>query len=158
MKRTFSFITILISLSLTGIIVIQVSWLKNMVLLRKEQIKQSVEKATSMVADELEEHKGSYAAGTPKRNLLTDEFILDFSKPLNISQRIDMEEVKKKFQKAFLQYDLKDIRFEFGIASFDKNDNIIFEKVTPQFITSWEDTVHNFYCNRPAPRIGAATA
>lgn len=144
MKRTFTFITILISLSLTGIIVIQVSWIQNMVLLREEQIKHSVEEATKVVAAQLAEHKGSYAAGNTKRGLLTDEFILDFSKPLNIGQRIDMEEVRKKFVKAFLANDLKDIRFEFGIASFDNNDNTVFEKVTANFMASFEDTVHNF--------------
>jgi two-component system phosphate regulon sensor histidine kinase PhoR len=143
MKRTFTIITILISLSLTGIIVIQVSWIKNMVMLREEQIKHSVEEATKSVAAQLAEHKGSYAAGN-KRGLLTDEFILDFSKPLNIGQRIDIEEVKKKFKKAFLANDLKDIRFEFGIAAFDNNDNTVFEKVTANFMASFEDTIHNY--------------
>jgi two-component system phosphate regulon sensor histidine kinase PhoR len=144
MKRTFTFITILISLSLIGIIVIQVSWIKNMVMLREEQIKHSVEDASKIVASELAEHKGSYAAGNSKRGLLKDDFILDFSKPLNIGQRIDIEEVKKKFQKAFLQNNLKDIRFEFGIAAFDNNDNTVFEKVTSNFMVSFEDTVHNY--------------
>lgn len=144
MKRTFTIITILISLSLTGIIVIQVSWIKNMVMLREEQIKHSVEEATKIVAAQLAEHKGSYAAGNTKRGLLTDEFILDFSKPLNIGQRVDMEEVRKKFIKAFLANDLKDIRFEFGIAAFDNNDNTVFEKVTANFMVSFEDTIHNY--------------
>src|SRR6185503_12204046 len=119
MKRTFTIITILISLSMIGIIVIQVSWIKNMVMLREEQIKHSVEESAKTVAGQLAEHKGSYAAGNTMRGLLTDEFVLDFSKPLNIGQRVDMDEVKKKFVKAFLANDLKDIRFEFGIASFD---------------------------------------
>ncbi|HMK25469.1 MAG TPA: HAMP domain-containing sensor histidine kinase [Chitinophagaceae bacterium] len=143
MKRTFSIITILISLSLIGIIVIQVSWIKNMVMLREEQIKHSVEESAKTVAAQLAEHKGSYAAGNTKRGLLTDEFILDFSKPLNIGQRVDMEEVRKKFVKAFLANELKDIRFEFGIASFDNNDNTVFEKVTANFMTFFEDTIHN---------------
>jgi two-component system, OmpR family, phosphate regulon sensor histidine kinase PhoR len=145
MKRTFTIITILISLSLIGIILIQVSWIKNMVMLREEQIKHSVEEAAKVVAGQLAEHKGSYAAGgNTKRGLLTDEFILDFSKPLNIGQRVDMEEVRKKFIKAFLANDLKDIRFEFGIAAFDNNDNTVFEKVTSNFMVSFEDTIHNY--------------
>ena len=112
-------------------------------MLREEQIKHSVEEATKMVAAQLAEHKGSYAAGNTKRGLLTDEFILDFSKPLNIGQKVDMEEVRKKFIKAFLANDLKDIRFEFGIASFDNNDNTVFEKVTANFMSSFEDTINN---------------
>ena len=115
-----------------------------MVLLREEQIKHSVEDAAKMVAAELVEHKGSYSAGNNKRGLLTDDFILDFSKPLNIGQRIDIEEVKKKFKKALIANDLKDIRFEFGIAAFDNNDNTVFEKVTSNFMASFEDTVHNY--------------
>jgi two-component system phosphate regulon sensor histidine kinase PhoR len=147
MKRIFTIITVLISLSLAGIIVIQVSWINNMVLLREEQIKHSVEDATKMVAADLSEHKGSYAAGNTKRGLLTDEYILDFSKPLNIGQKVNVEEVKKKFEKAFLQNNLKDLRFEFGIASFDRYDNNVFEKATPGFITSLEDSVNNFSFN-----------
>ncbi len=118
-------------------------------MLREEQIKHSVEEATKVVAAQLAEHKGSYAAGNNKRGLLTDEFILDFSKPVNIGQRVDMEEVKKKFQKAFLANNLKDIRFEFGISSFDNNGDIVFEKVTSNFIAYYQDqdTVNNFSYN-----------
>jgi two-component system phosphate regulon sensor histidine kinase PhoR len=144
MKRTFTFITILVSLSLIGIIVIQVSWIKNMVLLREEQIKHSVEDATKTVAGELAEHKGSYVTGNNKRGLLGNDFRLAFPKPLNIGQSIDMEEAKKKLQKAFLVNNLKDIRFEFGFAAFDNNDNIIFEKTTSNFMPSFEDTVNNY--------------
>jgi two-component system phosphate regulon sensor histidine kinase PhoR len=115
-----------------------------MVLLREEQIKHSVEDATKIVSAELAEHKGGYGAGNTKKGLLADEFTLDFSKPLNIGQGIDMEEAKKKFQKAFLSNNLKNIPFEFGIAAFDNNDNTIFEKVTSNFMTSFEDTIHNF--------------
>jgi two-component system phosphate regulon sensor histidine kinase PhoR len=144
MKRTFTIITILISLSLIGIIVIQISWIKNMVMLREEQIKHSVEEATKTVAAQLAEHKGSYAAGNNKRGLLTDDFALDFTKPLNIGQRIDIEEVRKKLQKEFNSNNLKNIRFEFGIAAFDKNDNTVFEKITSNFMAAFEDTLNNF--------------
>jgi two-component system, OmpR family, phosphate regulon sensor histidine kinase PhoR len=144
MKRTFTFITILISLSLIGIIIIQVSWLKNMVMLREEQLKHNVEEVTRVVAGELAEHKGSYAAGNTKRNFLTNDLIIDFSKPLNIGQRINIEEVRKKFDKTFLSYNIKNIQYEFGIARFDSFDNTIFEKTTPGFIAAFQDTVNNF--------------
>ena len=144
MKRTFTFITILVSLSLIGIIIIQVSWLKNMVMLREEQLKHSVEDVTRIVAAELAEHKGSYAAGNSKKSFLSNDLIIDFSKPLNIGQRINIDEVRKKFDKIFLANNLKNIRFEFGIAMFDNFDNTIFEKTTPGFMASFQDTVNNF--------------
>ncbi|HWR32119.1 MAG TPA: HAMP domain-containing sensor histidine kinase [Chitinophagaceae bacterium] len=144
MKRTFSIITVLISLSLIGIIVIQVSWIQNMVMLRTEQIKNNVQNVTQKVAGELSERKGSYSSGINKRGLLTDEFILDFSKPITIGQKYTVEEIKQKFQKAFEQYNLKNIKFEFAIASIDNNG---FEKATPDFITAQEDTSNNFHSN-----------
>lgn len=141
MKRTFTVITVLISLSLIGIIAIQVSWITNMVMLRTEQIKHSVQAVTQKVAGELSEHKGSYAAGNNRKNLLTDEYLFDFTKPISISQKYTVGEVRQKFQKAFQQYNLKGIQFEFGIMSWNNNE---FEKATPNFINSLEDTVHNY--------------
>ncbi|MEK7224477.1 MAG: HAMP domain-containing sensor histidine kinase, partial [Bacteroidota bacterium] len=146
MKRIFTIITILISLSLVGIIVIQVSWIKNMMLLKQEQVKHTVQEVTQKVADDLSLHKGSYAAGT-NRNLFSEEYNLDFSKPLSGSAKniYDVGEIKKKFREAFVKYNLKDIHFEFGIASFDNNNT--FEKATPNFITALEDTVNNYPYN-----------
>ena len=147
MKRIFTIITVLISLSLIGI-VIQVSWIKNMVLLREEQIKHSVEESTKQVAEDLAEHKGSYAAGNNRRGLLSDDFSPDMFKPPTIGQRFSVDEIKEKFKQAFFQNNLKDIQFEFGIASFDKNGNNVYEKMTPNFIASREDTTNNFPYNR----------
>lgn len=145
MKRVFTIITILISLSLVGIIVIQVSWIKNMVLLKQEQVKRTVQDVTQKVADELSLHKGSYAAGG-NRNLLSEEYIPDFSKPLSgtTKNNYDIEAIKKKFIEAFTKYNLKDIRFELGIMSWDKNE---FEKATPNFLAAIEDTVKNYSTN-----------
>jgi len=146
-KRIFTIITVLISLSLIGIIAIQISWIKNMVLLREEQIKHSVEESTKFVGNELSQHKGSYASGNTKRNNLLDDFSLDLFKPVTIGQRFDIEEIKKKFEKAFFQNNLKDIHFEFGIASFDKTGNTVFEKQSANFVAALEDSTNNFSFN-----------
>jgi two-component system, OmpR family, phosphate regulon sensor histidine kinase PhoR len=146
-KRIFTIIIILISLSLIGIIVIQVSWIKNMVLLRQEQIKHSVEESIKLVGNELASHKGSYAAGGNKGNFLSDNFSLDMFKPLTVGQRFDVDQIRKKFEKAFVQNNLKDIKFEFAIASFDKLGDIVFSKVSPNFLTAFEDTTHNLSRN-----------
>lgn len=113
-------------------------------MLRTEQIKHNVQDVTQKVAGELSEHKGSYASGINKKGLLSDEFLLDFSKPITIGQKYTVEEIKQKFQKALQQYNLKDIRFEFAIASLDNNE---FEKATPGFVNALEDTIHNYPYN-----------
>ncbi|MEQ1676324.1 MAG: HAMP domain-containing sensor histidine kinase [Chitinophagaceae bacterium] len=148
MKRTFTIITVLISLSLIGIIVIQISWLKNMVLLREEQIKHSVEESTVAVANELAQQKGSYAAGgNPRKGFLSDELNLDVFKPLSIGKGIDVDLVRQKIEKEFSQRNLKNIRFEFGIAIFDNNGDANFERMSSDFTKVFENTTDNFHTN-----------
>ena len=118
-----------------------------MVLLRQEQIKHSVEESTKAVGNDLAQHKGNYISKNAKRGFLADDFTLDMFKPITIGQRFDVEEIREKFKKAFFQNSLKDIRFEFGIASFDKKGNNVFEKLTPNFITELEDSTNNFSFN-----------
>lgn len=147
MKRIFTVITVLISLSLIGLILIQVSWINNMVLLRQEQIKHSVEEATKMVGNELAQHKGGFTPGTAKKGLLRDEFSLDIFKPITIGQRFNLEDIRNRIRRTFNLYKLRDVPFEFGIASFDKYDNNVFEIVTPNFAVAFEDTLNNFSFN-----------
>lgn len=118
-----------------------------MVLLRQEQIKHNVEESTKAVGNDLAQHKGNYISKNAKRGFLSDDFTLDMFKPITIGQRFDVEEIREKFKKAFFQNSLKDIRFEFGIASFDKRGNNVFEKLTPNFIAELEDSTNNFSFN-----------
>lgn len=144
MKRIFTIITVLITLSLIGIITIQISWIQNMVLLREEQIKQRVNDVTKTVGEDLAQHKGSYASGN-KRSIVPDDFSLDLFKPTTVGQQFTVEEIQKKLQIAFLQNNLKDVHFEFGIASLDKRGFMsYFERQSKDFASYYEDSVHNF--------------
>lgn len=143
MRKIFTIIFILISLSLIGIITIQISWINNMILLRKEQIKERVIKATELVKDELEKHKGSYASGDNKR-IVPDDFSIDIFKPFSVGQQFTVDEIRKKIQKALLENNIKDISFEFGIVSFDRNGiENYFTRQSENFASFYEDTVHN---------------
>ena len=114
-----------------------------MMLLRQEQIKQRVIDATKAVAEELEQHKGSYAAGNNKK-VIPDDFSLDLFKPNTVGQQFSAEEIKKKLQAAFLENNLKDVRFEFGIASFEKNGiENYFTTQSENFASFYEDSLHN---------------
>ena len=53
----------LISLSLIGIVIIQILYLQNMLLLREDQVRQKVLQVTTAVGEELAEYKG-YCADT----------------------------------------------------------------------------------------------
>lgn len=139
-KRIFTIITVLISLSLIGIIAIQISWLKNMLLLREEQILEKVQEATKVVGEELGERKGSYAAGGKKSNLF-DGLTFDLAKPFTIGKQLTVEEIKDKLRKALTEKGLKDIKFEFGIASFGKNGvENYFERQSENFAAYYDNT------------------
>lgn len=143
MKRTFTIITVLISLSLIGIIFSQVSGIKNMMLLREEQIKDRVIKATEAVGEQLSEKKGSYAAGGKKPKLF-DDMTFDMSKPLTIGKQFTVEEIRKKLERAFLENNLKDVKFEFGVISFARNgvENYL-EIQSEKFVSFYADTLNN---------------
>ena len=157
MKRTFTIITVLISLSLVGIIAIQISWIKNMVLLKEEQVKEKLRVAIENVGTELAEHKGSYATGG-KRNLLDENFSLNMFKPNTVGQQFSVDEIKKKLNKSFLEIGLKNVEFEFGIATFGRNgDENYFDRKTEKFAASYSDTVHNIQFMYPlTPPSGTA--
>ena len=114
-----------------------------MMLLREEQIRLRVMDATEAVADELSLHKGSSAAGLNKK-IMPDDFSLDIFKPYSVSQQISVEEIRRKLQKAFIEKNMKDVPFEFGIASFDKNgiENYM-ESHSEKFVAFYEDTLNN---------------
>jgi two-component system phosphate regulon sensor histidine kinase PhoR len=144
-KRIVPWIILLIGLSLVGIIGIQVSWIRNMVLLRQEQIKHSVEEATIWVGNDLVAHKGSPLTARPYWD---DGFLSRIFRPPTIGQQVTVDEVDKKFRQAFRLYHLPErMRFEFGLASFEAADNNAFERVSPNFIQTYSDTANNFTFN-----------
>jgi two-component system phosphate regulon sensor histidine kinase PhoR len=141
-KRVFTIITILITLSLICIIFSQVSGIRNMMLLREDQIMERVLDATEIVAEDLSQHKGSYAAG--KRGLSRDDFGFDFLKPYNVSQQFTVDEVRKKLQKAFMEKNLNNVPFEFGIATYESNGIGVLSQIqSTNFFALEQDTVHN---------------
>jgi two-component system phosphate regulon sensor histidine kinase PhoR len=149
-KRIFTIITVLISLSLLGIIYIQLSWLRNMVLLREEQIRHSVEDATKMVGEELALHKGNYATSSGKLlpGFPIDQFTLDIIKPVTVGQRFTVAELREKLNKAFFVNGLKDVRFEFGLATISPRGPLGYmERQSADFSKMYADTVNNYTYN-----------
>ncbi len=126
----------------------QNSALRNMVSLRQEQIEHIVDQSIRIVGEELSLEKGNNLMGINKRGLrLPEDFTLELFKPVTIASRFTVEEISKKFEKAFQNFNLRKITFEFGIASFDRMGNPVFEKATPGFAAAFEDTLHNYSTN-----------
>ncbi|MES2881029.1 MAG: HAMP domain-containing sensor histidine kinase [Bacteroidota bacterium] len=146
MKRIFPVILILVTFSLLGIIFIQLSWLNNMVALRKDQVEEKVLTITSHVAEELAQYKG-LSSTTGLRNSFPDneEFFFDKRSGFSISQRFTTRELYDKIHTAFAANKIENIPFEFALASF-RNEGIIgqFERQSANFQSWYEDTL-NYY-------------
>ncbi len=148
-KRIFTIITILIGLSLTGIIVLQLSWLRNMVLLRQEQIKEKVDEAVNIVGSDLAQYKGTITF--PNRspasgNMFPDDYTLDFLRPQTIGRRFTPEQLNQKIRAAFNSMGLEKMNFEFALAIVNPRTNLIgvTERQSANYEKEYDDTTHNY--------------
>lgn len=162
MKRTFTIITLLITVSLIGIIFIQISWLKNMILLKQEQIKGKVERAVMTVGEELAQYKGNYLSSKigSANTIFQDEFTMEFLRPVTIGKRFTATELHDKIKKAFNSLELDKVEFEFMLATISSRTGSYgtIELRSRNFLTEYEDSITNFSTAYPlyAPSGSAA--
>jgi two-component system phosphate regulon sensor histidine kinase PhoR len=144
-KRIFPVIIILISLSLLGIIIIQRSWVINMIELGEKQVRQKVDDATRMVGQDFEQYKSGY--GTANRtfpDFMPDNFSLELLRPSTVGQRFTVAEIEDKLRKAFIANNLKDLKFEFGLGPVSSSFNFrSFERKSRNFDNEYIDTANN---------------
>lgn len=136
-------IVVLITLSLLGIIIIQVNWVNNQALLQKERFIEKVDKAGLDVAEELS--RNIPGAGMPfnRRNafpLLPDDLSMNILRTPAVAERYSVAEINMKLKKAFTNEELEDLRFEFAITS--NSDDFILEMQSPHFQQESLDTLH----------------
>jgi two-component system, OmpR family, phosphate regulon sensor histidine kinase PhoR len=158
-KRIFTVIIILISISLIGIIFIQLSWLQNMILLREEQIKEKIERAVNIVGAELAQYKGSYPSDN-RAKPLQEELIIDFFRPITIGKRFTADEIEQKIRFAFHSVGLDDVKFEFLLYTGNLRPSPVvqMERQSKNFAAEYEDTFNNLSRSIPlyAPSGSAA--
>lgn len=145
-KRIFTVIIILISISLIGIIFIQLSWLRNMILLEQERIKEKIERAVNVVGEELAQYKGSYPINSRAGSIFQDEFPADFLKPVTIGKRFTAAELEQKIKAAFHSAGLEKIHFEFLLHTGSPRtgmSSINIERQSRDFLSEYEDTINN---------------
>jgi two-component system, OmpR family, phosphate regulon sensor histidine kinase PhoR len=118
-----------------------------MVSLRKEQIKHMVDESTKEVALDLARHKGTYSTGTSKKGIFSDEIVLDIFRPTSIAKSIAGDEIKKKIEAVLRKNKLRNVKFEFGIQSFNMVGDIVFDNTSPGFLHELTDSVNNHSSN-----------
>ena len=144
MKKVFPIIIVLISLSLIGIIIIQVNWFKNQLVIQKERFIDKVDKAGLDVAEELSKHVmtggGLKLGGKQGLQLAPDYFSFNIGRLPTIADRYSTAEILDKLQKAFSKEGLDNVRFEFAITS--NADDFTLEMQSEHFARESSDTQH----------------
>ncbi len=141
MKRTFPAIIILISLSLFGLILLQASWLKNLLELTRTQLDNNFDQAGISVVKDL--GKNVYNGQTlklPRRGgLFNSEFHIHNLKTPTVEEKFSPQEIQTKISKAFEEANLKELKFEFAVT----NTNDDYEIYSKGYEKEYWDTVNN---------------
>jgi two-component system, OmpR family, phosphate regulon sensor histidine kinase PhoR len=142
MKKVFPLIIALITVSLMGIIYIQVSWIRTLALFREEQLKEKLSAIIQQVSEELIDQRNT-TFQTPRQmpGLKLPGDVYDIYKQFSVTNRFTVFEIREKLQREFNKQNLKDTHFEFAVAS----DNVFghYELKSPQFLEMAMDTIHN---------------
>ena len=143
MKKVFPLIIILISLSLIGIIIIQINWFKNQLVIQQERFLDRANKAGVDVSTQLSKQTSSDFLNFNKRQGLESfpsNLSFNIIRPITVSDRFASPEVYEKLEKAFNKEGLNNIRFEFAITS--DADNFSTEMHSEHFQQESLDTFH----------------
>ncbi|MGI8952002.1 MAG: sensor histidine kinase [Chitinophagaceae bacterium] len=145
MKKVFPAIVILIALSLLGIIVLQISWLSNLLQVQQERFIDQATNGTLKVTSELSKQTSANSITGLQRHpnfkLMPDNLSFSIIKPSTIAQRYTSDEIYTKLKNAFIDEGLKNIRFEFGII-VNTDDGSLLEMQSKNFSIESMDTNH----------------
>jgi len=131
LKKIFPIIFVLITLSLIGIIYIQINWILTMVQNKREELYSKLVYSLNAVTQELVEQRAAgqgkvlrLKPGVPWRP--NDPFTMELMRVPLVAERFSAEDVGDKIRKAFNKVGLKNIRFEFSISSDLGNSGLAF--------------------------------
>jgi two-component system phosphate regulon sensor histidine kinase PhoR len=151
MKRIFPIITVLISLSLVGLIFFQFLWLKSANEIQTDRFKDNVVMAGADAASKLMEEDNFLLR--PRRNDLlfpSDKGAMEFAKS-SVVQRYSKDQISEIIRAAFDRHSLKGISFEFAVTQNTLNPDQI---ETENFAKYYLDSTNNL--NYPILLQGAS--
>jgi len=146
MKKTFPVIAVLIALSIVGLIVIQVQWVSNLLVVQGERFLYKVDMAGLSVASQLGKQTLSGRIMRLQRrrdlNLVPDDLSFGISKLPSIAERYSERDISEALRAAFDKEELQNFKFEYAITANEVNYSAL-ELQSPGFLNESMDTVHN---------------
>ena len=142
MKKIFPIITILILLSLFGLIFFQYLWIKSAVATKDKQIKENIIRAVNYAAILLTQEKNSLMPVPRKSDLLFpgDRLQMQYFKP-SVIKRFSKDEISDIIRMGFNKNNLKDYPFEFNVMVHTLNGDQVY---SDKFFKYYADTVNSF--------------
>lgn len=143
MKRIFPIITVLILLSLLGLIFFQFLWIKSARDAKDKQIEENIVQAMNESAQVLMQERGP-VLNNRRNDLLfpTDKLQLQYFKP-SVMQRFTKDEISDIIRKSFDKYNLKNYPFEFAISTNSiTGDQMLTENFYKLYIDSANNKTH----------------
>ncbi len=153
-KRIFPIIIVLVTISLIGIIFIQISWINNMLLAREEQVRERFRDVTSKVAAELSHAKGYNITGKSFPGF--DEFSLEKQRPYSLGSRLTADDIKAKIDAVFAENNMDGVPYQFALALIGDGMNGQIERKSPDFEKWYYDTTSFFTINYPIVAYGGS--
>ncbi|TAH09066.1 MAG: sensor histidine kinase [Sphingobacteriia bacterium] len=142
MKRTFPAIIILITLSLLGLFLLQVSWFQNLLEVTKTQLNNKINDAGVSVASELgrQTHSSQVLRLSGRgSSSLGRNFPLNFFRQPTVEEKFAALEIQNKIRNAFDARNLNKLKFEFAVT----NPNDDYEMFSAGYEKEFWDTINN---------------
>jgi two-component system phosphate regulon sensor histidine kinase PhoR len=119
MKKTFPIIIVLITLSIIGILFIQITWLQGLFLLQRNQLSEKINQTGLLVVTDIGKKMNSgLSFRLPKwgRLSLENDYHLHKFDESTIADIYDYKELNQKIKSALDKFEIGDLRFEFAVA------------------------------------------
>ena len=115
MKKVFPIITVLILLSLLGLIFFQFLWLKSAKEIKEQQLEDNISKAVAEAAEKLVQERATFPFTKRSELRLPDKMQMEFFRP-SVLQRFSKEDIQEILRTALRKNLMKDVPFEFAIT------------------------------------------
>lgn len=139
MKKVFPLIFVLISISLAGIIYLQYTHFKNLMLVKEEQLFEHLARSIDAVGKEIGQTTGQKLSLVNNRRRTPLSLMSEF--PSMVKDRFTQFEIYEKLQEAFTANKVPPTPFEFAITN--SASMMHFEMLSPNFMDLASDTVNN---------------
>lgn len=138
MKRIFPIITILILLSLLGLIFFQILWIKSAKNIKDAQVEYNIVQSVFYAASILTQDRNTLSPMTKKNDLLFpgDKLQLQYFRP-SVIKRFSREEISDIIRMGFNKYNLQDYPFEFNVRVNAINGDMVYSN---NYFKYYEDT------------------